>query len=102
MIALPEPDWILSNCKFVRASAGILNNPLPSPLYNDADIEPLNKVLPLTTKLPELFPAVIVIGTFDTNPSNGDIDAVAEPLAIRGVSPERSAITPVNWEPSPK
>ena len=32
IIAIPDPDWILSNCRFVRASAGMLNNPPPSPI----------------------------------------------------------------------
>ena len=44
----------------------------------------------------------IVNGTFDINPPFGEIDAVALPLAIRDASPEISATTPVNWEPSPK
>ena len=31
IIAIAEPEFILLNCKFSKAAAGILNNPLPSP-----------------------------------------------------------------------
>ena len=83
----------------------MLYNPPPSPLYRDAVIEPLNATEPLTTNANEpvaTTPLSIVIVTFDTKPKFGEIEAVALPLAIRGVSPERSATTPVKLEPSPK
>ena len=41
MIATPEPELILNNSKFSIASGGMLNNPPPSPMNNDAVIEPL-------------------------------------------------------------
>ncbi len=37
IIASTEPEFILLNSKSSKDSAGILNNPLPSPLNNDAD-----------------------------------------------------------------
>jgi hypothetical protein len=40
----------------------------------------------------------IVVSTLICNPKSGEIDAVAEPLAICGVT---SAFTPVNPLPSP-
>ena len=76
----------------------MLNKPPPSPLNKDAVIEPLNAAEPLITKPKDAVGTtpVTVIGAFDTNPSFGEMDAVALPLAIRDVSPERSATTPVN------
>jgi hypothetical protein len=41
IIALAEPDCILSNCKSLSADAGISNNPAPLPSYRDDVIEPL-------------------------------------------------------------
>ena len=58
MIALTEPDVILSNSKSTSDSAGMLNRPEPSPSYLDA-----------------------VIGTF-TNNLSGSITATPEPELI--------------------
>ena len=41
IIATPDPELILANSKFSIASGGMLNNPPPSPMNNDAVIEPL-------------------------------------------------------------
>jgi hypothetical protein len=49
MIAVAEPDFNLS--KSPTALALILNNPLPSPLNNDAVIEPLIFVLAVISRV---------------------------------------------------
>ena len=57
IIALTEPELILSNCKSTSDSAGILNNPLPSPSYLDAVIGTFTSNLfgsIIATPLPEL------------------------------------------------
>ena len=75
--AVTLPLAILFNSS-ESAENGILNNPLPSPLYKDADI------FPLTNKLPvNLLPT---IGDVTTNPKLGVADAVTEPLNIFDVS----------------
>ena len=75
----------------------MLNNPAPSPIYKDAVIEPLNAIPPLTIKLklPDGAILSIVVYVLTTSPVFGAIDAVAEPLAIRGASADNSALTPV-------
>ena len=66
--AVTEPDAIL-NTSCDNADNGKSNKPAPLPVNIDADT--------VYSKL---------AGTFTTNPSTGDIDAVAEPLAILLIS----------------
>ena len=80
--AVTEPLAIL-NASSESADCGILNKPLPSPLYWDADIEPLISTEPVNCE-----PLSIEV---TTNPSSGVTDAVTLPLAILNASP-------VNWE----
>ncbi len=59
IIAVAEPDFNLS--KSPIAPALILNNPPPSPLNNDAVIEPLICVFPLICKVePPPVPIIFV------------------------------------------
>ena len=97
--AVAEPETILSNSKSSRASAGILNNPLPSPSYLDAVIGTLtNNLLGSITANAE--PEFILSNSRFSNASNGILnnpppspwkrDAVIEPL---------TDTEPVNSEP---
>ena len=70
--AVTEPDAIL-NTSWDNADNGKSNNPAPLPVNIDADTEKLK-----------------LAGTFTTNPSTGEIDAVAEPLAILLISNARA------------
>ena len=93
-----EPDSNLLTFKSFNALAGMLNNPAPSPLYKDAVNAPLIATPPLTIKLklPDGAILSIVVYVFITRPVFGAIDAVTEPLAIRGASADNCATTFVN------
>ena len=97
--ASTDPDIILSNCKSSNASAGILNNPLPSPSYLAAVIGTFTSNLVgsiIATPEPELILAnskfSIASGGMLNNPPPSPInkDAVNEPV----IDTE-----PVNCEP---
>jgi len=57
--------------KSPNASAGTLNNPLPSPLINAPEISPVAKISPVKDA-----------DTFTTKPLVSEIDAVAAPSNI--------------------
>jgi len=69
IIACIEPDFNLSISP--SASAGTLNNPLPSPLINPPDISPVAKISPL-----------IDADVLTANPKDSDIDALTDPSNI--------------------
>ena len=75
--ACTEPDFNLSISP--SASAGTLNNPVPSPLINPPDISPVANIPPL-----------IDADVLTTNPPSSDIDALTDPsnilLCASGVS----------------
>ena len=99
IIARAEPEIILSNSRSVRASAGILNNPLPSPSNRDAVIGTLtfNFSGSITAKAE---PELILSSSRFSNASSGMLnnplpspwnnDAVTEPV---------TETEPVNCEP---
>ena len=89
-VALPLAIKVLINASGVKAERGISNKFLPEPLKNEPE---LIKILPLTFKLPLISAKVLT-----TNPKFGEIEAVAEPLEIRG---EVCAGTLNKFEPSP-
>ena len=64
-----EPDLILSISP--SASAGTLNNPLPSPLINAPEISPVAFISPVKDA-----------DTFTSNPFTSEIEAVAVPSNI--------------------
>ena len=67
--ACAEPDLILSISP--NASAGTLNNPLPSPLINPPEISPVAKISPVNDA-----------DVLTTNPSASEIEAVTVPSNI--------------------
>ena len=69
IIASAEPDFNLS--KSPNASAGTLNNPLPSPLTKAPDISPVARISPVKDA-----------DTFTSNPLASEIEAVAVPSKI--------------------
>ena len=89
--AVTEPVAICVVTKTSSANAdnGILNNPAPSPLNNDADTEPDILTLPVNWE---------PLAVFTKNLWPSLTDAVAEPLAILGATVDGTLI---NWEPSP-
>ena len=95
IIASIEPDFNLSISP--NASAGILYNPPPSPLYKDADNSPWISKSPVDVTLPTIF-----VGTLTSNEVTLKTDAVAEPSAILPISPVSAVVGILyNWEPSP-
>ena len=80
--AVAEPLAIL-NASSVRADCGISNKPAPLPLNIDADTGNSN-----------------VENVFTTNPSFGEIDAVAEPLLILLIS-NANADSGISVNPAP-
>ena len=85
----PVDSCVVTKTSSANADKGILNNPAPSPLNNDADIEPDMLTLPVNSE-------PLIVFTINLSPSL--TDAVAEPLAILGATVDGTLI---NWEPSP-
>src|SRR5210317_316621 len=100
--AVIEPLVILfvSNASSVNAERGISNKSLPLPLNAPLTSLPIN-LSTVTSSVTSTSLANIVVdaemllsnvaGTFTSNPKLGEIDAVAEPEAILGESPESCA-----------
>ena len=87
--AWAEPDFNLSISP--NASAGTLNNPLPSPLINAPDISPV------ALTAPSMFVVTLISKVVPL-----DTDAVAEPSAILAISPVNAVVGMLfNSEPSP-
>src|SRR5210317_1491172 len=96
--AVIEPLVILfvSNASSVNAERGISNKSLPLPLNAPLTSLPINLSAVTSTSLANIVVDAEMLlsnvaGTFTSNPKLGEIDAVAEPEAILGESPESCA-----------